>query len=186
MARKLTYFILAGLVLGILVGWAINASGASLLGLLQSWGWLKPGVQTADILGGYAHYISILTTIFLNLIKMIIAPLVLSTMVVGIAHMGDTASLGRVGVKALGWFIGASLVSLSLGLALVTILKPGVGLGLPLPAATASSGVDRAAFDFATFVSHIFPVSMVDAMASNSILQLVVFSLFLGVAITAV
>jgi len=186
MARKLTYFILAGLVLGILVGWAINANGDGLLGMLQAWGWLKPGLHTADFLAGYAHYISILTTIFLNLIKMIIAPLVLSTMIVGIAHMGDTAALGRVGVKAVGWFIGASLVSLTLGLVLVTILKPGVGLGLPLPAANASSGVDRAAFDFATFVSHIFPQSMIDAMASNSILQIVVFSLFLGVAITAV
>jgi Na+/H+-dicarboxylate symporter len=186
MAKKLTYFILAGLVLGILVGWAINAGGAGLLHLIQSWGWLKPELQTADFLAGYAHYISILTSIFLNLIKMIIAPLVLSTMVVGIAHMGDTAALGRVGFKAVGWFIGASLVSLTLGLILVTVLKPGVGLGLPLPAASASSGIDRAAFDFATFVSHIFPVSMVDAMATNSILQIVVFSLFLGVAITAV
>jgi Na+/H+-dicarboxylate symporter len=186
MAKKLTYFILAGLVLGILVGWAINAGGAGLLHQLQAWNWLKPELQTADFLAGYGHYISILTTIFLNLIKMIIAPLVLSTMIVGIAHMGDVAALGRVGVKALGWFIGASLVSLTLGLILVTVLKPGVGLGLPLPAATAASGVDRAAFDFATFVSHIFPQSMIDAMASNSILQIVVFSLFLGVAITAV
>jgi Na+/H+-dicarboxylate symporter len=186
MARKLTYFILAGLVLGILVGWAINAGGASLLHQLQAVGWLRPELQAADFLSGYAHYISILTTIFLNLIKMIIAPLVLSTMIVGIAHMGDTAALGRVGVKAVGWFVGASLVSLTLGLILVTLLKPGVGLGLPLPAANASSGVDRAAFDFATFVAHIFPQSMVDAMATNSILQIVVFSLFLGVAITAV
>ena len=186
MAKKLTYFILAGLVLGILVGWAINAGGDGLLRLFQSWGWMKPDARTADLLGGYAHYISILTTIFLHLIKMIIAPLVLSTMVVGIAHMGDTAALGRVGFKAVGWFIGASLVSLTLGLVLVTVLQPGVGLGLPLPAASAASGVDRAAFDFATFISHIFPESMVDAMANNSILQIVVFSLFLGVAITAV
>ena len=186
MARKLTYFILAGLVLGILVGWLINAGGDSLLHLFQSWGWMGAGARTSDLLGGYAHYISILTTVFLNLIKMIIAPLVLSTMIVGIAHMGDTAALGRVGVKALGWFIGASLVSLTLGLILVTILKPGVGLALPLPAQDASSGVDRAAFDFATFVAHIFPQSMVDALATNSILQIVVFSLFLGVAITAV
>jgi len=174
MARKLTYFILAGLVLGILVGWAINAT-------------VGDGTPAGTArLAAYAHYISILTTVFLNLIKMIIAPLVLSTMIVGIAHMGDTAALGRVGFKAVGWFVGASLVSLTLGLILVTLLKPGVGLGLPLPPASASSGVDRAAFDFATFVSHIFPQSMIDAMASNSILQIVVFSLFLGVAITAV
>jgi Na+/H+-dicarboxylate symporter len=174
MARKLTYFILAGLVLGILVGWAVNAT-------------IGDGTPAGTArLAAYAHYISILTTIFLNLIKMIIAPLVLSTMIVGIAHMGDTAALGRVGFKSVGWFVGASLVSLTLGLILVTLLKPGVGLGLPLPAANASSGVDRAAFDLATFVSHIFPQSMIDAMAGNQILQIVVFSLFLGVAITAV
>jgi Na+/H+-dicarboxylate symporter len=186
MAKKLTYFILAGLVLGIFVGWLINANGEGLLRLFHSWGWIGADQDKAALLAGYAHYISILTTIFLNLIKMIIAPLVLSTLVVGIAHMGDTAALGRVGVKALGWFICASLVSLTLGLVLVNLLKPGTGLQLPLPAQTASSGVDRAAFDFATFVSHIFPQSMIDAMASNSILQIVVFSLFLGVAITAV
>jgi Na+/H+-dicarboxylate symporter len=174
MARKLTYFILAGLVLGILVGWAVNAT-------------IGDGTPAGTArLAAYAHYISILTTVFLNLIKMIIAPLVLSTMIVGIAHMGDTAALGRVGFKSVGWFVGASLVSLTLGLILVTLLKPGVGLGLPLPAANASSGVDRAAFDLATFVSHIFPQSMIDAMAGNQILQIVVFSLFLGVAITAV
>jgi Na+/H+-dicarboxylate symporter len=174
MAKKLTYFILAGLVLGIFVGWGLNAA-------------IGDGSPAATAkLASIAHYLSILTTIFLHLIKMIIAPLVLSTLVVGIAHMGDTAALGRVGAKALGWFLCASLVSLSLGLVLVNLLKPGTAVGLPLPPATASSGVDRAAFDFATFVSHIFPESMVEAMASNSILQIVVFSLFLGVAITAV
>jgi len=174
MAKKLTYFILAGLVLGIFVGWGLNAA----IGDGTAAGTAK--------LASIAHYLSILTTIFLHLIKMIIAPLVLSTLVVGIAHMGDTAALGRVGAKALGWFICASLISLSLGLVLVNLLKPGTAVGLPLPPATASSGVDRAAFDFATFISHIFPESMVEAMASNSILQIVVFSLFLGVAITAV
>jgi len=186
MAKKLTYYILAGLVLGIVVGWLINANAPGLLRLLQGWGWIGADKDEVALLAGYAHYISILTTIFLHLIKMIIAPLVLSTLVVGIAHMGDTAALGRVGVKAVTWFVFASLVSLSLGLVLVNVLKPGTALGLPLPPQTASSGVDRTAFDFATFVSHIFPESMVEAMASNSILQIVVFSLFLGVAITAV
>jgi Na+/H+-dicarboxylate symporter len=117
---------------------------------------------------------------------MIIAPLVFSTLVVGIAHMGDTAALGRVGVKAVGWFITASLISLTLGLILVTVFQPGTGLGLPLPPADASAGVDRSAFDFAKFIAHIFPESMIGAMAENDILQIVVFSLFVGVAITAV
>ncbi|HEY0626363.1 MAG TPA: dicarboxylate/amino acid:cation symporter [Allosphingosinicella sp.] len=174
MAKKLTYFILAGLVLGIIVGWAINSG-------------VGDGTPAGDErLKEIAGYFSILTTIFLHLIKMIIAPLVFSTLVVGIAHMGDTAALGRVGVKAVGWFIAASLISLSLGLLLVTIFQPGAGLGLPLPPADASAGVDRSAFDLAKFIGNIFPESMIRAMSENSILQIVVFSLFVGVAITAV
>jgi Na+/H+-dicarboxylate symporter len=174
MAKRLTYFILAGLVLGIVVGWALNAG-------------LGGGTPAGDAeLKTVAGYFSILTTVFLHLIKMIIAPLVLATMVSGIAHMGDTAALGRVGLKAFGWFVCASLVSLTLGLILVTSLHPGTGLGLPIPPADAASGIDRSAFDLAKFVAHIFPESMVKAMAENDILQIVVFSLFLGVAITAV
>jgi Na+/H+-dicarboxylate symporter len=169
LAKRLTYYILAGLVLGIFVGWALNAS-----------------IGDPERLKTIAGYFSILTTIFLHLIKMIIAPLVFSTLVVGIAHMGDTAALGRVGVKAVGWFITASLISLTLGLILVTVFQPGTGLGLPLPPADASAGVDRSAFDFAKFIAHIFPESMIGAMAENDILQIVVFSLFVGVAITAV
>jgi Na+/H+-dicarboxylate symporter len=174
MARRLTYFILIGLVLGIVAGWVLNAS-------------LGGGTPAGDAqLKNVASYFSILTTIFLHLIKMIIAPLVLATMVSGIAHMGNTGALGRVGLKAFGWFVCASLVSLALGLLLVTAFHPGTGLALPIPPAEAASGVDRSAFDLAKFVGHIFPESMVSAMASNDILQIVVFSLFLGVAITAV
>ena len=94
---------------------------------------------------------------FLRLIKMIIAPLVFSTLVAGIAHMGDIAALGRVGVRSLGWFILASLVSLTLGLILVTLLHPGVGLNLPIPPATAASGVETAAFNLKDFVTHLVP-----------------------------
>ena len=173
MAKRLTTYILIGLALGLVIGLALNsaldANGA--------------GAEQAKTVAGY---FSIVTTIFLRLIKMIIAPLVFSTLVVGIAHMGDTAALGRVGAKALGWFIGASLVSLTLGLVLVNLLQPGVGIGLEVPAATAASGVDRAAFNLKEFVTHIFPASMVDAMANNEILQIVIFSTFVGVAITAV
>jgi Na+/H+-dicarboxylate symporter len=173
-AKRLTYFIIAGLILGIVVGWILNVS-------------MSDGTPAGEAqLKTVAGYISILTTIFLHLIKMIIAPLVFSTLVVGIAHMGDTAALGRVGAKALGWFVCASLVSLSLGLLLVTIFQPGVGLGLPLPPVDATVGVDRSAFDFSKFIAHIFPESMIGAMASNDILQIVVFSLFVGVAILAV
>jgi Na+/H+-dicarboxylate symporter len=174
MAKKLTYFILAGLVLGIVAGWAINHA-------------IADGTPAGDErLAAIAGYFSIVTTLFLRLIKMIIAPLVFSTLVVGVAHMGDTAALGRVGAKAIGWFICASLVSLTLGLILVTVLQPGVGLDFPIPPADAASGVERTAFNLRDFITHLVPQSMIDAMATNEILQIVVFSLFVGVAITAI
>jgi Na+/H+-dicarboxylate symporter len=173
-AKRLTYFILAGLVLGILTGWVLNVA-------------IGDGTPAADArLKEIADYVRIPTTIFLHLIKMIIAPLVFSTIVAGIAHMGDTSALGRVGAKAIGWFICASLVSLTLGLILVTLLHPGTGLGLPLPPADAASGIDRSSFDLAKFLTHIFPESMIGAMAGNEILQIVIFSVFVGVAMTAV
>lgn len=169
MAKRLTYYILAGLLLGILVGWVLNAS-------------VGDQARLTEIAG----YFSIVTGLFLRLIKMIIAPLVFSTLVVGIAHMGDTAALGRVGVRAVGWFLTASLVSLSLGLVLVNLFQPGVGLDFPLPPVSADAGVAKAGFNLKDFVTHLVPASMVEAMAANEILQIVVFSLFLGVAITAV
>ena len=174
MANKLTRFILFALVLGILAGWAVNSA-------------IDDGTPAAAAqLKEIAGYFSIVTALFLRLIKMVIAPLVFSTLVVGIAHMGDTAALGRVASRALGWFIVASLISLSLGLILVNLLEPGVGLGLPLPPPDAASGIEKAAFNLKDFISHLVPASIVEAMATNEILPIVIFSLFFGVAITAV
>ncbi|RSU51828.1 dicarboxylate/amino acid:cation symporter [Sphingomonas sp. S-NIH.Pt15_0812] len=174
MAKRLTYWIMAALVAGLVLGWGLHVA-------------IDDGSPaSAARLTEIAGYFSILTTLFLRLIKMIIAPLVFATLVVGIAHMGDTSALGRVGAKSLGWFVTASLLSLTLGLILVNVLQPGVGLALPLPPATEASGVARTAFDATKFVSHIVPQSMVEAMATNEILQIVVFSIFVGVAITAV
>jgi Na+/H+-dicarboxylate symporter len=174
MAKRLTRFILLALVLGLIAGWAINAA-------------IDDGTpESAARLKSIADYLSIVTALFLRLIKMIIAPLVFSTLVAGIAHMGDVAALGRVGVRSLGWFILASLVSLTLGLILVTALHPGVGLNLPIPPATAASGVETAAFNLKDFISHVVPQSIFEAMANNEILPIVVFSLFFGIALTAV
>nr|WP_294846187.1 dicarboxylate/amino acid:cation symporter [uncultured Sphingomonas sp.] len=174
MAKKLTRYILFALLLGVIAGWVINAS-------------IDNGTpESAAQLKNIAEYLGIITTLFLRLIKMIIAPLVFSTLVAGIAHMGDTAALGRVGMKSLVWFIGASLVSLVLGLVLVNTLKPGVGLDLVLPAVDASSGVEKSGLSLKEFVTHIVPSSAIDAMAKNEILQIVVFSLFFGVALTAI
>jgi Na+/H+-dicarboxylate symporter len=174
MAKKLTRFILIALVLGIIAGWAINAA-------------IDDGTPaSADRLKAIADYLSIVTALFLRLIKMIIAPLVFSTLVAGIAHMGDVAALGRVGLRSILWFILASLVSLTLGLILVSVLQPGVGLNLPIPPATASAGVETAAFNLKDFVSHLVPQSIFEAMSTNEILPIVIFSLFFGVALTAV
>src|SRR4029078_915487 len=174
MAKNLTRFILIALVLGVIVGWAINAA-------------IDDGTpQSAAQLKSIADYLSIVTTLFLRLIKMIIAPLVFSTLVAGIAHMGDIAALGRVGLRSLVWFIGASLVSLPLALILVTLLQPGVGLNLPLPPVTAASGVETAAFNLKDFITHPTPTSIFDAMTTNEILPIVIFSIFFGVALTAV
>jgi Na+/H+-dicarboxylate symporter len=174
MAKKLTRYILIALVLGIIAGWAINAA-------------IDEGTPaSAERLKSIADYLSIVTALFLRLIKMIIAPLVFSTLVAGIAHMGDVAALGRVGVRSILWFILASLISLTLGLILVSLLQPGVGLNLPLPPVTATAGVETAAFNLKDFVSHLVPASIFEAMSANEILPIVIFSIFFGVALTAI
>ncbi len=172
--KRLTWFILAGLLLGGVTGWALNTA------LYDGDG----GAGTAQ-LAEIARYLTIPTQMFLHLIKMIIAPLVVSTLVVGIAHMGGTGAIGRVGLRAFLWFVCASLISLTLGLVMVNLFQPGVGLNLALPAADASSGVDRSSFDVVKFFVHLVPTSAIDAMATNDILQIVVFSLFFGVAMAA-
>jgi len=153
------------MLLGVLTGFLINTQ-------------MSPeGAKAA------AGNLSIITDIFLRLIKMIIAPLVFSTLVVGIAHMEDSAAIGRVGIKTLGWFMLASLISLTLGLIMVHLLQPGAGLALPPP--EASSGVATAGFSLKDFISHLVPASIFDAMARNEILQIVVFSVFVGTAVAA-
>lgn len=174
MAKRLTLYIMIGLVAGIVLGLALN-------GLIDD-----GSPAAADRLSEIAGYFSIVTAVFLRLIKMIIAPLVFATLVAGIAHMGDTAALGRIGIRAVGWFICASLVSLTLGLILVNLFQPGVGLGFAIPPVTEASGVEKAAFNLRDFVTHVFPASGIEAMANNEILQIVIFSIFIGVAITAV
>ncbi|MEA1833621.1 dicarboxylate/amino acid:cation symporter [Methylobacterium durans] len=166
--NRLTTLIFIGMVLGIGVGYACSI--------------MWPDPQTAKEISGY---IALISDVFLRLIKMIIAPLVFSTLVVGIAHMGDTASVGRVGGKALIWFLGASFCSLALGLILVNIMQPGQNLNLPLPDTGAGTGLKTASLSLKDFVTHLVPKSAVEAMAHNEILQIVVFSIFFGVALAA-
>ena len=133
----------------------------------------------------FAETVALLPTAFLRLVRMIIAPLVFATLVVGIAKMGDIRTVGRIGTKALGWFVFASLVSLTLGLVLVDLLEPGRAMQLALPAGDASTGLKPGGLTLAEFIEHTIPTSVIDAMARNEILQIVVFSIFFGVAMTA-
>src|SRR3984893_15574111 len=168
MRSTITTIILICMLLAIAVGYACHT--------------LWPDPATAKSI---SDYISLMTDIFLRLIKMIIAPLVFSTLVVGVAHMGDPKTVGRIGAKAMLWFVSASLVSLLLGLMLVNILRPGDNLNLPLPDAQAATNLKVASLSAKDFVAHLVPRSIVEAMATNEILQIVVFSLFFGVACAA-
>ncbi|MBC7888268.1 MAG: cation:dicarboxylase symporter family transporter [Ferruginibacter sp.] len=130
-------------------------------------------------------WFTILADIFLRLIKMIVAPLVFTTLVVGVAKLGDINAVGRIGGKTLLWFISASLLSLLLGMILVNVFKPGIAMQLTLPDSNTSIGLDKAALTIKEFFYHVFPASVIDAMAKNEILQIVVFALFFGVAAAA-
>jgi len=168
--NRLTTYILVGLALGIFTGYAINVS------------------QTAPQATSFADYMSLITTLFLRLIKMIIAPLVFSTLMVGIARMGDTKEVGRVGIKTLGWFFIASVLSLTLGLIMVNLFRPGDALlgHIPADGAAAAATLQTSSLSLKEFITHLVPSSIIDGMAKNEILQIVVFSLFFGTAAAAV
>ena len=165
MKFKLTTWILIAMLAGIGVGWMCHE--------------LLPTPEAAKTVAGY---ISLFTDVFLRLIKMIIAPLVFATLVVGIAHMGDSKALGRIGLKTMGWFISASLMSLVVGMILVNLLRPGDALNLPLPDAGASTNLKTASLSLKEFVTHLVPKSVFEALSNNEILQIVIFSVFFGAA----
>ncbi len=166
-SSRMTTWIVIAMLAGIAIGGLVHNSGAS------------PATLKA-----IAGYVSIGSMVFLRLIKMIIAPLVFSTLVVGIGHMTDAGAVGRVGGKALLWFVCASLVSLTLGLILVNLFEPGAGAHKVATGVT--SGIDAHAMTLDGFIKHVFPDSAVRPMVENEILQIVVFSIFFGVACTAV
>lgn len=164
---RLSIFIVIAMILGIALGTLIHET------------------SSPKATEKFAEDIKFLTVIFLNLVKVIIAPLVFSTLVVGIFKLGDGKAIGRIGGRTVAWFIGASFVSLALGALFVNLFQPGMHMhliakpdvGLPLP---------KADISFQSFVTHAFPSSIADAMATNMILQIVVFSIFFGMAAAAV
>lgn len=133
-----------------------------------------------------AEPFSLLGDVFIRMIKMIVAPLVFFTLVVGVAKLGDIKAVGRIGGKTLLWFLCASLTSLVLGMILVNLFKPGIAMHLPLPPKEEYIGLGKSTLTLRDFLHHIFPSSVIDSMAKNEILQIVVFSLFFGVATAAI
>ncbi|BFG71679.1 cation:dicarboxylase symporter family transporter [Sediminibacterium sp. KACHI17] len=168
-SNRLTLYIIIAMIAGVILGYFVHDNAS------------------AETIQSFSKNLKLFTTIFLRLVQMIIAPLVFSTLVVGIAKLGDLKTVGRVGGKALLWFISASLVSLLLGMLLVNIFQP--GKGIDLSNADISGAQDLVGktqeFSIQKFVEHVFPKSVIDAMATNEILQLVVFSIFFGVATAA-
>ena len=166
--KRLLKYILIAMISGILVGWACHSSVST--------------AQATDI----ASYFKIVTDVFLRLIKMIIAPLVFATIVSGLISMGKSSSLGSITVKAMSWFIGASFISLLLGMGLANYFQPGVGMNLVIPNEAVDVGVSASSLSLQTFITHIFPRSFAEAMANNEILQILVFSIFFGSALAYV
>ena len=168
-SNKLTLWIMVAMLLGVLVGYLCHA--------------FSPDAKTTAEIAGY---FSIIMDVFLRLIKMIIAPLIFATLVSGMAHMSGGGAVGRIGLRAVGWFVLASLTSLFLGMLFVNLLQPGHALNLPLPEASASTNLKTSALNLKDFITHVFPKSFVEAMANNEILQILVFSLFFGSALSVI
>ena len=163
--NKLFLLIITALIIGILLGGVVH-------------------YQFPDAIPAFSKNIKLLGTIFIRLVQMIIAPLVFTTLVVGIAKLGDIKSVGRIGGRALGWFFTASFISLLIGMFWVNVLEPGKKIQLPdLDADKATEIVQKTeGFSAQNFVEHIIPKSVVEAMATNEILQIVIFSIFFGLA----
>ena len=169
LSRNLTAWILLGMIAGVLAGQVLHTQ-----------------FEAATIKENVAPWLKLLSDIFLHLIKMLVAPLVLSTIVVGIAHMGDSSALGRIGTRALLWFITASLISIGLGLVMVNLFQPGVGAPIPDAAAAAAAVGEVKELKATEFLLSIFPKNAFEALATNNILQILVFSIFAGVALSAI
>jgi len=130
-----------------------------------------------------AQGLGLVTTIFLRAVKMLIAPLVLATLISGVGRMGDAGDIGRVALRAMSWFIIASLVSLAIGLGMVEAIGPGLGLHLQAGTGVAA-GLKAAPMSVTAFLTNLVPTSIMDAMARNEVLQIVIFSLIAGIALS--
>jgi Na+/H+-dicarboxylate symporter len=200
--NKLILFIVLSMFVGIILGFIINKQiTAKPIKLVEQVSSGKPEYAQKQIKKAIekyevqfvkaqkkkvAGYFSILSDIFLHLIKMIIAPLVLAVLVLGVAKVGDFKSVGRIGLKTMIYFTCATLIALALGLIMVNLFKPGTVMHLDLPEANASTGIKANAQDAKNFIDHVIPESIIKSMAANDILPIVVFALFFGIAAASI
>ncbi len=174
MSRRYTWYIVAALLLGLIAGAILHHQLTD------------TGAENELFRDDLLSWLKVATDLFLALIKMIIAPLVFSTLVVGIAHLGSGPAVGRTGLRTILWFLAATVVSLTLGILMVNLLQPGVNSSLTLPTGGNTTGIDAGAIDFKKFIVELVPKSIFDAMANNKILPIVIFSVFFGIACAAV
>lgn len=156
------------------------------LGIAVGYGMNQFLVNDPETLASWSTYLNLLSKIFLRMIKMIVGPLIFSILTVGIAKLGDFKQVGRIGVKTLGYFYFATVVSLVTGLVAVNIMKPGKMMQIPLPESGADTGIEVKKMTLENFITHLFPQSFFEALATNEILQIVVFSLFFGIGTAAI
>ena len=187
MKLNITWKIFIGMTLGILVGYFIHSHFDLGQFILQKDAVLSPEQTKAnDSLKEFSSYLQLLSKIFLRMIQMILGPLVFSILTVGVAKLGDFKVVGRIGIKTLGYFYFATILSLITGLVAVNILKPGKVMTLDLPATGTDTGIEAKKMTLENFITHVFPKSIFEALSSNEVLQIVVFSLFFGVALAAI
>ena len=168
----LTHQIFIGLGIGILVGWMIHYFFDG-----------NPHAKEQAI-----QWVRVLSRIFLSLIKLIIAPLIFSTLVVGIAGAGSIKAVGRIGLKAMAYFTFATLLALVIGLAAVNITRPGDGVNLPNEQSKEAKELAERAGKMTPqdHIVTVFPTSIIKAMADNEVLQIVVFSLLFAIAVAGI
>lgn len=168
MKLNVTAKIFIGMALGIIIGYIIHLT------------------LPTEIIDTWSEYLNILSTVFLRMIKMIIGPLVFSILTVGVAKLGDFKMVGRIGLKTLGYFYFATILSLITGLVAVNILKPGKGMQGKLPSAGAETGIETKKMTLNNFFEHLIPESIFEALATNEILQIVIFAIFFGIATASI
>ena len=144
---------------------------------------LVAGIVFGAVLPGPAKECGILGTIFLRLIKSIIAPLLFATLVHGIAGTGSVKTMGRIGGKAIIYFEIVTTIALFVGLGAANLIQPGVGVQLK---ASASPGVAANNTSLAAILEHTFPTSIIDSMAKGEVLQIVVFAFIFGAACASI